>query len=180
MNNKKHKTIFLDRDGTLNVDVDYLSRVDDLEVFPFAGEALEILKTAGHKLVVVTNQSGIGRGYYDEATLALIHDELQRQVGHTIDGFYFCPHVPDAGCECRKPKLKMIADAGRDLDVDFDSSWMIGDKDIDVELGFAANLKTVLVRTGYGRRHESRLVREPDIIAENLLEAAKRIVEFNS
>ena len=176
MSNNRHKTIFLDRDGTLNVDVDYLSRIEDLELFPFTREALEILKKAGYNLVVVTNQSGIGRGFYDAQTLRLIHDELQRKVGGVIDAFYFCPHLPNAGCECRKPKLKMINDAVRDLGVGFDRSWMIGDKDLDIELGIAANVKTALVRTGYGAWHEGALNGRPDMVVDNVLEAAKAIV----
>ena len=180
MKNRKHKTVFLDRDGTLNRDVDYLSRVDDLEVFPFTGEALEILKNSGFKLVVVTNQSGIGRGFYNAKTLGDIHDELQSRVAGMIDAFYFCPHLPDAGCECRKPKLKMIKDADGDLGVDFATSWMIGDKLLDMELGIAANVRTALVRTGYGSSHEAILTRRPEIIAENILDAAMRIVELSS
>ena len=180
MGSEKHKTIFLDRDGTLNVDVDYLSRIEDLEVFQFTREALEILKSAGFKLVVVTNQSGIARGLYDAKVLGEIHDELQARVSGSIDAFYFCPHLPNAGCECRKPQLKMIKDADRDICVDFDNSWMIGDKVLDMELGVAANVRTALVRTGYGSSHEARLTMKPEIIAENILDAAKRILELTS
>jgi D-glycero-D-manno-heptose 1,7-bisphosphate phosphatase len=176
MDSPKHKTIFLDRDGTLNVDVGYLSRVEDLELFPFTREALELLKAAGFKLAVVTNQSGIGRGFYDEETLDAIHAELQRQVGGIIDAFYFCPHLPDVGCECRKPKLKMIEDADRELGVDFPKSWMIGDKVLDIELGFAANVRTAMVGTGYGSWHEAKLVKKPTIAAENVLSAAELII----
>jgi histidinol-phosphate phosphatase family protein len=176
MNRSKNKSIFLDRDGTLNEDVDFISRVEDLHVFPFAKQALEILKAAGFKLVVVTNQSGIGRGYYDETMLDVIHDEMQRQVGHVIDGFYFCPHLPDAGCECRKPKLEMIRNAERDLRIDVANSWFIGDKDIDIETGRTAAMKTALVRTGYGRMHEGLISIEPEIVADDLFEAAKLII----
>ena len=176
----KHKTIFLDRDGTLNVDVGYLARVEDLEIFPSTRRALELLKGKGYKLAVVTNQSGIGRRFYDERTLGLIHDELQTQVGGLIDGFYFCPHLPDDGCECRKPKLKMIFDADREIGVDLANSWMIGDKLIDMELGFAANLRTAMVRTGYGASDMRSIEREPDIIAENILDVAERILRLES
>jgi D-glycero-D-manno-heptose 1,7-bisphosphate phosphatase len=176
MNKSGHKTIFLDRDGTLNEDVDFLSRVEDLRLFPFTQQALAILKTAGYQLVVVTNQSGIGRGFYDEEALRSIHDEMQRQLGNMIDNFYFCPHMPDAGCECRKPKLEMIRNAERDLGVDFANSWMIGDKNIDIEFGMAASMKTALVRTGYGRSHEQFLELAPEIVADDLLEVAKLIV----
>jgi D-glycero-D-manno-heptose 1,7-bisphosphate phosphatase len=176
MADAKQKTIFLDRDGTLNEDVDFLSRVEELHVFPFTLPALRLLKDAGFQLVVITNQSGIGRGLYDEAALLEIHKEMQRQVEGLIDGFYFCPHLPDAGCDCRKPKLKMIRDAERDLPIDISRSWLIGDKDLDVLTGEAASMRTALVRTGYGKLFEGKFKRRATITADNVFEAAKMIV----
>ena len=178
MVDSKQKTIFLDRDGTLNEDVDYLSRIEDLNVLPFTLPALKILKSGGYLLLVLTNQSGIGRGLYDERTLNSIHDEMQNRLGHIIDAFYHCPHLPNEGCSCRKPGLGMIEQANKDFDIDFENSWMIGDKALDIETGFAAGLMTALVRTGYGLYHESRLNRKPEFIAENVLEAAEKIVKF--
>lgn len=176
MISQTQKTIFLDRDGTLNEDVDYLSRLEDLRIFPFTLPALELLKGAGYRLVVVTNQSGIGRGFYDEAALSSIHQEMQNRLDGLIDAFYHCPHLPSDGCLCRKPGLGMIEQARRDLEIEVSQSWMIGDKDLDMETGFAAGVMTAMVKTGYGDYHESRLDRKPDIIAENVLEAAKKIV----
>jgi D-glycero-D-manno-heptose 1,7-bisphosphate phosphatase len=170
------KTIFLDRDGTLNEDVDFLSRVEDLHIFPFTLPALRLFKDAGYLVVVITNQSGIGRGLYDEAVLSEIHNEMQRQVDDLIDAFYFCPHLPDAGCECRKPKLQMIRDAERDLAIDISQSWLIGDKDLDVSTGVSASMRTALVRTGYGNMFEDELKATATIIADNVFEAAKMIV----
>lgn len=176
MSKEKQKTIFLDRDGTLNEDVDYLSRVEDLYVFPFTPPALQLLKSHSYLLVVVTNQSGIGRGLYDEAVLNSIHYEMQARLGHIIDAFYHCPHLPNEGCSCRKPGIGMIEQAKAEFDIDFERSWVIGDKALDIETGFAAGLNTGLVRTGYGAYHETRLNRKPDVIAENILEAAEMIV----
>ena len=176
MPDEKQKTIFLDRDGTLNEDVDFLSRVEDLHVFPFALPALQLLKDAGYQIVVITNQSGIGRGLYDEAVLSEIHDEMQRQVRNLIDAFYFCPHLPNAGCDCRKPKLEMIRNAERDLRIDIPNSWLIGDKDLDVLTGVAASMRTGLVRTGYGKMFEAKLRGTATITADNVFEVAKMIV----
>ena len=178
MNNSRQKTIFLDRDGTLNEDVDFLSRVEDLHVFPNTLPALQLLKNAGYLLIVITNQSGIGRGLYDEETLNLIHAEMQSRVDHLITGFYFCPHLPGAGCECRKPKLEMIRRAQRDFEIDVANSWLIGDKDLDVLTGEAASLRTALVRTGYGQIHENTMKETATLIANDILEAAQTIVEW--
>lgn len=168
--------IFLDRDGTLIEEVNYLSRVEDLLVFPFAAEALRRLKQAGFLLIVVTNQSGIGRGIYTEADMHLIHDAIQQRLGGAIDGFYFCPHLPCDACECRKPKLGMIEAAARDLNVDIGGSWMVGDKAIDVETGKRAGMRTALVLTGYGSQQASSLAEPPDITADNLGTAAAGII----
>jgi D-glycero-D-manno-heptose 1,7-bisphosphate phosphatase len=166
----KQKAIFMDRDGTLIEEVNFLSRVEDLRLFPFTNDALKLMKDAGFLIVVVTNQSGIGRGLYDEAAMHAIHDAIRERTQNKIDGFYFCPHLPDAGCECRKPRLGMIEQTRRDLDIDMENSWFIGDKGLDIETGIAAGLRTGLVRTGYGRETESSFSLEPDIIADNILE----------
>lgn len=169
---------FLDRDGTLVEEVNYLSRIEDLRIFPYTAQALARLKENGFLIVVVTNQSGIGRRIYDETAMRSIHNEMQRQLGNAIDDFYFCPHLPDAGCECRKPNLGMLEQAGRKFEIDMAGSWMIGDKRIDAETGFNAGIRTALVRTGYGSRHESELERQPDIVADNLLVAVESILKF--
>ena len=169
---------FIDRDGTLIEEVNFLSRVDDLRIFPYTAEAIRRLKDTGFLIIVVTNQSGIGRQIYSEADMRSIHDEIQHQLGNAIDGFYFCPHLPDAGCQCRKPNLGMIRSAGNDFALDMNGSWMIGDKRLDVETGFNAGIGTAMVRTGYGRVHSVQLVREPDIIADDLLQAVTQILEF--
>ncbi len=174
MTNIEHKkAAFLDRDGTLIEEVNFLSKVDDMRVFPFTFEALKLLKDAGFLIIVVTNQSGIGRGIYDEAAMNAIHQEMQVQLEGMIDGFYFCPHLPCDGCSCRKPNLGMLESASKDFSIDLSSSWMIGDKKIDVETGHNAGSRTALVLTGYGRSHADQLDSIPDVLAENLLDAVR-------
>ncbi|MEO6334229.1 MAG: HAD family hydrolase [Pyrinomonadaceae bacterium] len=167
------KAAFLDRDGTLIEEVNFLSNIEDLRVFPFTFDAVKLLKDAGFLVIVVTNQSGIGRGIYDEAAMNAIHDELQEQLGGMIDAFYFCPHLPCDGCRCRKPGLGMLESAVDAFSVDLPSSWMIGDKKIDVETGQKAGTRTALVMTGYGRSHADDLESRPDVLAENLLDAVR-------
>jgi D-glycero-D-manno-heptose 1,7-bisphosphate phosphatase len=172
----KRPAIFLDRDGTLVEEVNFLSRVEDLRLFPFSESAVRQLKDAGYLIVVVTNQSGIGRGIYSEADMHAIHEAIQKELNGAIDAFYFCPHLPGSGCECRKPKTGMITAALRDLDIATAGSWMIGDKKIDVETGIAANLRTALVLTGYGAQHRGLLKVEPDLICDDMGSAVAEIV----
>jgi D-glycero-D-manno-heptose 1,7-bisphosphate phosphatase len=165
--------VFLDRDGTLIEEVNFLSRLEDLRFFPFTAQATELLKEKGYLVIVITNQSGIGRGIFEEKAMHEIHSEIQRKLDGKIDAFYFCPHLPDAGCACRKPRTEMIERAARDFSIDLKSSWMVGDKAMDIETGFNAGIKTALVLTGYGQKAAEILERKPDLIAENLLEAVK-------
>ncbi|HKX83098.1 MAG TPA: HAD family hydrolase [Pyrinomonadaceae bacterium] len=171
----KQKAVFVDRDGTLIEEVNFLSDVADLHLFSYTAEAIRMFREGGFRVVVVTNQSGIGRGIFEESAMHAIHHAIQSELDNAIDAFYFCPHLPHAGCPCRKPGLQMIEDAVRDHAIDLDSSWMIGDKKLDVETGFNAGLRTSLVLTGYGKQHVDTLERQPDILAANLLDAARRI-----
>ncbi len=176
--NQIKPAVFIDRDGTLIEEVNFLSRVEDLEIFPFTPKAIELLKKRGFLVIVVTNQSGIGRNIYDEAAMHAIHVQIQKDLGDSIDAFYYCPHLPCDGCECRKPGLGMIEAACRDFDIDMSKSWMVGDKKIDVETGFNAKIRTAMVRTGYGGQHANDLERTPDIIAVNLLNAVELLLLF--
>jgi len=173
----KQPAVFLDRDGTLIEEVNFLSRVEDLRVFPFTADAVRLLKENGFLVIVVTNQSGIGRGVYDEAAMRSIHDQIQVELSGAIDGFYFCPHLPCDGCDCRKPELGMVRAALADFEIDMDRSWIIGDKKIDVETGKKAKIRTAFVLTGYGQQHKVLLRNMPDIISENLGDAAEAIVK---
>ncbi len=175
----KKPAVFLDRDGTLIEEVNYLSRVEDLRLFPFAAKAVRLLKDNGFLVIVVTNQSGIGRGIYTEADMHSIHEAIQTELSDAIDAFYFCPHLPDAGCRCRKPNTGMIESAMSDFVIDIENSWMVGDKKIDVETGLAAGLQSSLVLTGYGQQHKELLEQRAKFVAEHLEEAAKSIVFTN-
>lgn len=173
---EKRRAVFLDRDGTLIEEVNFLSRVGDLRIFPYTSEALRLLKDAGFLIVVVTNQSGIGRGIYDADAMHAIHDAMQIQLNGMVDAFYFCPHLPCDGCSCRKPGLGMIESATKDHPIDLEKSWMVGDKKIDVETGHNAGMKSAMVMTGYGRAHSKTLDQQAEIIAEDLLEAVQAIL----
>jgi UDP-glucose-4-epimerase GalE len=175
------RAVFLDRDGTLNVDPGYLRRVEDLEVLPGVAEALHELKRAGYSLVVVSNQSGVGRGIIDPTVLPRIHDALDallRPKGAAIDDFELCIHHPEAGCNCRKPRPGLLTGAARRLNLDLSRSWMVGDKTVDIGAGTAAGVRgSVLVRTGDGRISEKELVPgAAAYVADGILEAARWIV----
>ena len=177
---KARKTIFLDRDGTICEDVNYLSRPEQLKIFPFAAESIKLLNGNDFLVILITNQSGIARGFFDENSLRKIHEKLVSELaekGAKLDAIYFCSHNSDSNCYCRKPKIGMIKQATKDFSVDLQNSWIIGDKAIDVETGFNAKTKTSLVLTGYGQSEIEKLSRIPDIIAENLFEAVKIIIE---
>lgn len=175
----KNRAVFLDRDGTINVEVQYLSKVEEFEFIPGVPWALRRLKDAGFLLVVVTNQSGIGRGYYDEAALQAIHDHMHADLaafGVSVDACYFCPHHPEHGigdyrqeCGCRKPLPGMLQQAAQDLDIDLSRSYMIGDKLADVEAGTNAGCTPLLVLTGYGSGDSQKLPEGvqayPDLLA---------------
>ncbi|GIU82826.1 MAG: HAD family hydrolase [Acidobacteria bacterium] len=180
MTGEVKRAIFLDRDGTLIEEVNFLHRVEDLRFFPFTEEAVSILKNAGFLLIVVTNQSGVGRGMFSADIVVQIHEAIQRRLDEKIDRFYFCTHLPEEGCECRKPNVGMIEQAKEDFSIDLENSWIIGDKRLDMELGFNAGINTCLVLTGYGNVEVHKLKRKPDLIAENLLEAARKIIWWNS
>lgn len=172
--------VFLDRDGTLIEEVNYLAAPKDLKLFPFAAEAIRLLNENGFLVILTTNQSGIGRGYFTENDLREIHAKLIAELAAQnakLDAIYFCPHAPENDCDCRKPKTGMIRRAIADFSIDLENSWAIGDKALDVEMGFNAGTKAALVLTGYGIVEKERLNRKPDLIAENLLDVAEMIVD---
>ena len=183
------KVIFLDRDGTLNVEVNYLHRKEDLVLLPGVPEALKAFKDQGYKLVVITNQAGVARGYYTEEDVKELHrymNELLAGQGAGIDAFYYCPHHPEHGigkykipCHCRKPETGRFEMAEQDFEVDKASSWMIGDKLIDIEAGRNYGVRTVLVGTGYGAGvHDEQKKKGDfpyDLYADDLLEAYDEI-----
>ena len=161
-------------------EVNYLSRVDDLRLFPFTADAVKLLKDSGFLVIVVTNQSGIGRGIYDEAAMHAVHERIQSELSGAIDRFYFCPHLPCDGCSCRKPDLGMIEAALADFEIDMENSWMVGDKKTDVETGYKAGLRNALVLTGYGLQHKNILEHVPDVISDDLAKAVESIIALGS
>ncbi len=162
-----HKVVFLDRDGTLNAEKDYVFRPEDFEFIPGSTEALVLLRSHGFKIIVVSNQSGVARGYYtcnDIRRLEeFIVESLQnRQTG--IDAFYYCPHHPEGivhpyniVCGCRKPGIGLYEQAALSFPADPEHSWMVGDALSDLQFGVNAGLKTILVRTGHGLETEKKI-----------------------
>lgn len=185
--NRFHGTkpaVFLDRDGTINIEKDYLYRIEEFEFTPGAVEAIKLLNQAGYLVVVVTNQSGVARGYYSEADMAALHryiDTVLASQGARVDAWYHCPHH-QAGkapynqeCDCRKPMPGMLLQAAADHAIDLTRSWMVGDKSADIEAGLAAGCKPVLVMTGYGAETADGMLPEVPRCSD-LLEAARLIV----
>lgn len=170
--------VLLDRDGTLIVERHYLSDPDVVELLPNAAEGLHAMQTLGFGLVVITNQSGIGRGYFNNARLRQIHDRMHallRAEGLTLDGVYCCPHTPNDACACRKPRPGLVEQAACDLHFEPAECVVIGDKVSDIQLGQGVGATTILVRTGYGNQELAKLVTPPDAVVADLLEAASFI-----
>lgn len=185
----KRKAVFIDRDGTINKEVNYLHKVEDLEILPGVAEAIKLLNDRGFLVIVPTNQSGIARGYYGIEDMQKINEEISLRLakeGAHIDAFYFCPHhskgkVSDfaISCNCRKPKPGMFLDAAKDFDVDFAGSFSIGDKIRDLTPAKQLGCRGILVKTGYGeeelKERETWQVK-PDYVAEDMMDGAEWIV----
>lgn len=173
------RAVFLDRDGTLIEERHYLHEPDEVVLLPGAIEGLRRLRDLGLALVVVTNQSGIGRGYYDADALSRVHTRLIGLLaaeGVRLDGLYACPHTPEDGCACRKPRPGLVEQARRELGLAPAGSFVIGDKACDIVLGQAIGAVTVLVTTGYGAQTVANGSCRPDYVAADL-GAAARIIE---
>lgn len=161
-----NKVVFLDRDGTLNEEVNYLHRTEDLRILPGVAEAVCALRNAGFNIVVMTNQAGVGRGYYTEQDVEHLHAFMNEQLaaqGAQVDHFFYCPHHPVHGigaykqvCHCRKPETGMFEMAQKYYEIDKEHSWMIGDKLIDVQAGRNFGVHTALVGTGYGKKEREQ------------------------
>lgn len=170
----KKQFLLLDRDGTIIREKHYLSSPQDVELLPGAAAALRRLQEAGFGLVIVTNQSAVGRGYLTERTLAEIHSVLTRSLAKErvyLDGIFYCPHLPEDGCSCRKPNPAMVQTAADRLQFNPADCVVIGDKPCDIELGRRCGIKTILVRSGYGRQYESGDL-NADFICDDLAAAA--------
>lgn len=180
-----NRAVLIDRDGTINVDIGYTYRIEDLRFEESVIEGLKLLMFSGYKLIIVTGQSGIGRGMYTEQDYYKFMDAMYEQFrleGINIDGNYFCPHHPKEGkgmyridCKCRKPKTGMLEEAARDFGIDLLQSWVIGDKTDDIEMGRRAGCRTILVKTGKSGKDGNFDVK-PEYAANNLLDAAQYIL----
>lgn len=171
--------VFLDRDGTINVEKNYLYRIEDWEWIPGAQDSIKMLRETGYLVVVISNQAGIARGLYSTGDVDLLHAHVQQELamhGTCIDSFYYCPHHPDLDdlCTCRKPAPGMLLQAAKDLNIDLSASWMIGDKAIDVFAGHAAGAKSMLVKSGYGSVEISTISADTPVF-QSVVEAASHI-----
>lgn len=187
----KRGAVFIDRDGTISEEVGYVNHPSRYRVFPYAAEAIELLNRAGLLAVLVTNQAGVARGYFAEELIERVHNLLAQELergGARLDAVYYCPHHPSVGdapyrldCDCRKPKPGLILRAAAELDVDLARSWMIGDRYGDILLARNAGLRSAFVLSGYGRGEweyqSGAWEHQPDIVAENLLEAVRQIIK---
>ncbi|MFN2530501.1 MAG: D-glycero-alpha-D-manno-heptose-1,7-bisphosphate 7-phosphatase [Pyrinomonadaceae bacterium] len=187
----KRPAVFIDRDGTLSEEVGYVNHPSRFHQFSYSAAAIRLLNENGWLAIVITNQAGVARGYFDEAMVQKIHSQLQAELERQaarLDGIYYCAHHPSLGdapyrqsCDCRKPQPGLILRACRDFQIDLAASWMVGDRYSDIELARNAGVRSALVLSGYGRgewEYQRASWREqPDLVSENLLEAVKSIIE---
>ena len=165
--------VFFDRDGTLMEDAHYCDDPAQVRIYPGVPEALDHLRQAGFRNIIVTNQSGIGRGLITEAQYRAVQQELLRQLGEgRIDASYFCPDAPDVPSTRRKPGIGMVLEAAADFDLDLAAAYFIGDKAADIECGRRAGMRTILVMTGYGAQQDCR----PDLRAKDVVEAVAMVL----
>jgi len=187
----KRPALFMDRDGTISEEVGYVNHPARFRLFPYTAAAIKLLNENGWLAIVVTNQAGVARGYFSEDVIIQIHEQVQRDLQNEsakLDAIYYCAHHPSVGeppyrldCDCRKPRTGLIDRAAADFQIDLARSWMVGDRYGDVELARNAGLHSAFVLSGYGRG-EWEFQRgswqiEPELVAEDLLEAVKTIVE---
>tara|TARA_B100002003_G_C14091865_1_gene525146 strand:+ start:819 stop:1355 length:537 start_codon:yes stop_codon:yes gene_type:complete len=174
-----NRAIFLDRDGVINKDNEYISKVEDFEFIPKTIDALKKAIKNNYKLIIITNQSGIGRGYYTledyKKVESYMLEELKKESINIL-GVFFCPHNYDGNCDCRKPKTKLFMQAKDKFNIDLDQSFMIGDKTADIKAGHDAGCKTILVKTGKAGK-DGFYKATPDFIAQDLYSAISIILE---
>lgn len=177
-----NKAVFIDRDGTINANVEYLDNPDNLQIYPRVAEGIKLLKKNGYKIIIVTNQSGIARGYFTEDTLEKIHQRMKNELsekGASVDAIYYCPHHPDDLCDCRKPNTGLLDKAIKDFEIDISTSFIIGDRMLDVEAGKKIGLKTVLVPEKKEQvakeMKESRV--KPDYLCDDFFTGVKWVLE---
>ena len=191
MNNNKKGAVFFDRDGTLSEEVGYINHISRFKLSSYAFETIRLVNESDFLAVIVTNQSGLARGYFLEELLDNVHEKMIEQLerkGANLDGIYFCPHHEFGDvekyrkvCKCRKPEPGMLLKAAEDLNIDLTKSFVVGDKYTDIELAYNVGAKSIMVMTGYGigeytyQQHTWKVF--PHYIAENALEAVKIILK---
>ncbi|MGC1616319.1 MAG: D-glycero-beta-D-manno-heptose 1,7-bisphosphate 7-phosphatase [Candidatus Acidiferrum sp.] len=170
--------VFLDRDGTISEEVGYLNHVSRFRILPRVADAIRRLNEAGLPVIVVTNQSGVGRGYFPESLVHSVHELMTQQLadaGAHLDAIYHCPHTSADGCDCRKPKTGMLERAAREHAIDLHQSVVVGDRHGDIELARRAGARSILVRTGYGEGeylwNAGKWQILPDFVAADLADA---------
>jgi D-glycero-D-manno-heptose 1,7-bisphosphate phosphatase len=174
-----NRAIFLDRDGLINKDNEYISTIDNFEFIPRTIDALKKASQSNYKLIIITNQSGIGRGYYtieDYKKVEKYMLDYFEKNNIKIDKVFFCPHNIDEGCECRKPKTKFFMQSQKEFNIDLTQSFMIGDKTADIKAGHDAGCKTILVKTGKAGKDNTYDIK-PNFIAQDLYSAISLILE---
>lgn len=180
--------VLFDRDGTLVEETGYLDRLERLVFFPYAIDAVRLMNRAGYAVVIVTNQAGVGRGMFEEQFVRDTHEVMTARFGEggaRVDGYYYCPHHPEASvaryrvvCACRKPAAGMLLEAAAELDLDLSRSFAVGDKWADVQAGQAAGARGILVRTGYGKAGEASPPPgvQPAVVTDNAMSAVSWIL----
>jgi histidinol-phosphate phosphatase family protein len=175
-----NRAVFLDRDGTIAKDVHYCRRPEDFVLFTDAAKVISLLNNQGFKVIIITNQSGIAHGYLSEETLGKIHDKMKEELsrdGARLDGIYYCPHHPDANCNCRKPKPSLVIQAATDFDIDLEHSFVVGDRQKDIELGKKVGCRTILLGALPLTNHREAL---PDAIISELAELPATIFRLRN
>jgi D-glycero-D-manno-heptose 1,7-bisphosphate phosphatase len=187
----KRRAVFMDRDGTISEEIGYVNHPSRYRVFPYSAEAVRLLNEAGWLAILVTNQAGVARGYFTEALVGAVHEmlvsELEKKRAY-LDAIYYCAHHPSVGdppyrldCMCRKPRPGLITRAAEEFEIELGQSWMIGDRHSDIELARNAGVHAAFVLSGYGRGEweyqRANWTHEPDMVAEDLLEAVRGIID---
>lgn len=189
--NEPRPAVFLDRDGTINEQMGYINHICRFQLLPGAGEAIKRLNDANIPVIVVSNQSGLARGYFPEELLLEVHEKMARllaEKGAHVDGIYYCPHHPEAkkkkfreACSCRKPKPGLILQAAKEMNLAPEQSFVVGDRWSDIKTAVNCGARSILVRTGYGRGDELYIGPhqeiQPDYKAEDLSEAVEWILQ---
>jgi D-glycero-D-manno-heptose 1,7-bisphosphate phosphatase len=172
----------MDRDGTVSEEIGYMYHAALFRPFPWTGEAIRRINQSGMKAILVTNQSGVGRGFFSEDTVSEVHTALKAELARSnayLDAIYYCPHLPEAGCECRKPNSGMLVQAEDEFGIDLKQSYVIGDRFLDIRMAHNVGARGVLVLTGDGRAemesHQNDAI-QPDIVSATLLTAVETIL----